>query len=529
MQSFFDRIIRWARPSGFKPVGLSALALAVILTLGMTSAQELAPDQTLDIVYIGADAGSLDPAFGSRMEEVWLIRNIHNGLVRMKSGSTDFQPDLAERWEVSDDGLEYTFYLRRGVQWHKGYGEFTAHDVKYSLERTADPATGSAHGANLRNEVASVDVIDDYTVRITLTQPFPAFLFRLNQGVLHGGIVNQKAIEEFGDDYGMNPIGTGPFMFEEYVPRERVVLVRNPDYYEGPATLERVIMHFVPEESIAVLGMQTGLYDFLGTSARDEAIVGQMTQQGILVNKSNKGAWIYMLLNTSDPALSDVRVRQAISHAIDREVVAEFLYGGFGTPLQTAVPEGFVGHAAEGVPGYEYDLDKARALLEEAGVSNLRLSIHNPALPVYEYLAVYLQDQLSQIGVQLDIDQRDVGAWVEVLYSGNLQMSILVASAYPDAHFVVQGLTAASAPPNSTNFTGMSYDALIEAARTETDPVRRDELYLELQQQIHEDVSLIPVINVFYPESRQPYVTGLEEPFDPLWGRWFYNVEILAH
>lgn len=529
MQVFFDRMVRWALPDGLKSRALPVLIVTLILAMGAGAAQDLAEDQTLDIVYIGADAGSLDPAFGSRMEEVWMIRNIYNGLVRMKSGSTDFEPDLAESWEVSDDGLVYTFHLRRGVQWHKGYGEFTAHDVKYSLERTANPETGSAHGANLRNEVEAVEVIDDYTVQIRLTQSFPAFLFRLNQGVLHGGMVNQQAVEEYGDDYGMNPIGTGPFQFEEYVPRERIVLVRNPDYYEGPATLERVVMHFVPEESVAVLGMQTGLYDFLGTSARDEAIVGQMERQGILVNKSNKGAWIFIQLNTTDPALSDVRVRQALSHAIDREVVAEFLYGGFGTPLHTAVPEGFVGHADEGVPIYEYDLDKARALIAEAGAQGLRLTLHNPALPVYEYLAVYLQDQLAQIGVTLEIDQRDVGAWVEVLYSGNLQMSILLPSAYPDAHFAVQSLTAASAPPSSTNFTGKSYDDLINAARTETDPELRAQLYLDLQRQINEDVSQIPVINVFYPESRQPYVTGLEETFDPLWGRWLYNVAILAH
>jgi len=207
--------------------------------------QETQTEQVITI-RISDEPEYLDPAFTSWIDAYRILNNINQGLLRFKTGTFEVEPDLAESWDISEDGTEWVFHLRKGVQWHKGFGEFTANDVKYSVERVLDPEVAS-RWQQYWSMIENVEVIDDYTVKITLTEASPVFTIWM-AGYRPAGLVCEKAVEEYGDEYFKNPIGTGPFMFESWTPGEEVVIVANPDYRDGPPKHHGSVDAIKPQE-----------------------------------------------------------------------------------------------------------------------------------------------------------------------------------------------------------------------------------------------------------------------------------------
>ena len=200
----------------------------ILLTLVLAS---IGFAQESELRWNASDWESMDPAYITLQQESAIAMNIYNGLVNWEYGSTEIVPDLAQSWDISEDGTVYTFHLRQGVMWQKDYGELTAQDVKFTFDRILNPAT-SAPLASTYSIINSVDIIDDYTVQFTLNEPYAPFLLLLVP-YKAGGIVNQQALKEFGDDYGLNPIGTGPFQWVEGDPRGEIVLEAFDNYYAG--------------------------------------------------------------------------------------------------------------------------------------------------------------------------------------------------------------------------------------------------------------------------------------------------------
>ncbi len=198
----------------------------------------------------------MDPAHIPGSPDYQIALNVFSGLVRYTVTALDVEPDLAERWRVSPNGQVYTFFLRKGVKFHHGFGEFTAKDVKYSFERILNPATRSRYRASMLI-VDTVDAVDPYTVRVTLKAPSASFL----AGVLAfrpGFIVSQRAVEQLGERFQFNPIGTGPFQFVSYTPRQELVLEAFPEYFRGASPIKRITWKVVPDENVAGLALQKG-------------------------------------------------------------------------------------------------------------------------------------------------------------------------------------------------------------------------------------------------------------------------------
>src|SRR5512139_4306927 len=225
---------------------LTLFLVLFIVAIGIHSPAS-AQEKVLREALKASDIRSLDPHYGTTTIDYACIDPMFNGLVRFKPQDINpekIEPDLAERWERSKDGLVWTFYRRKGVKFHKGYGELTAEDVKFSLEKAANKATSGFAGDYAA--LSKVEAVDKYTVRLTFTSVIPSVLGILTN--YHGGyIISKKAYEEKGDKFKFDPVGTGPFMLKEYIPKEKVEVVRHPDFFRGKSKLDRIECWCMPD------------------------------------------------------------------------------------------------------------------------------------------------------------------------------------------------------------------------------------------------------------------------------------------
>lgn len=482
------------------------LCLAVVLALAAGLTPAAAAEKVLRVAH-RQDVQSLDPQFGGTLSvEGPLTEMIFNGLVRFPVGTTDLEnmePDLAERWETSDDHRVWTFYLRRGVQFHHGFGELTADDVKFSLERNKTET--SPWRASYEN--VSVEVLDDYTVRVTLDEPDPFFLLSVNN--YRGGfIVSRKAVEHYGADFKLNPVGTGPFQFQSHTPRDRVELVRHEQYFRGAPAIERVEWLFMPEPGSRELALRRGsIHMALGEA--DELWLDALRRQGLQVSLVGPGVTYGAHLNLSNPALQDVRVRRAIMHAINRDEFLAMVGPSLAEAWTSPVPPGYFGHTDD-LTHYPYDPDRARALLREAGQENLTLRAIISENPDYRNTAILLQEQLRRVGIDLQLNVVDHTTFHRLIRQNESDIVVYSYSRPPVADVVLSQFFHSDAivgrPTAITNFINYDrIDDLIERARTA--PMEEQlALYAEAQRIIADDAVFAPLYYTLWNVVRQPSV-----------------------
>lgn len=469
---------------------------------------------------------SMDPAFTTSRTEIAIARNIFSGLVKYKYNSSDFEGDLAEDWEVSEDGTVYTFKLRQGVQFHHGYGEVTAEDVVFTFERIRDPEVGSRWAADLA-PIKSVEALDPYTVQITLHQPYPALLHLL-VGVRQGAIVSKKAVEEMGDEqFNLRPVGSGPYALTEWVQGVRIVLEANEDFYFGAPRIKRAVFKFMPDEDTAILAYQNGEANLINLPLIESQIQQLADHPGSTLSSVNRTGWIFLMLNTEHPILSDIRVRQAIAHAIDKQAIVDFVYAGYGKVLDSFIPEGYYGYTDD-VVKYEYDPEKAKQLLAEAGYPDgftFTIDLHHNWS--YQGPALAIRDQLSRVGITAELNITDEASWLTHVYSGASDASLYLPVRSPDPDIPLTQFIHSSSigtpdrpGPNATKYKAL--DDLIEEARYETDDARRQELYAQIQRKISEDVPVIPLS--MYPTlaAHTERLKGMPE-LDPIWDYYLFD------
>ena len=242
---------------------LVLVLLTTIVIAGLTLVSPVFAETVLKVGTLSNDANQLDPHVSTKSEDKILFPWIFNGLVCFKPGSADLkeiQPDLAESWTTSEDGLTWTFKLRKGVQFHAGYGELTAEDVVFSLQRAGDKDISTAYKNYV--DFASVTAPDKYTVVITLAKPIPSLLGMVTN--YHGGyILSKKAVEQLREEVKTHPIGTGPFAFSEYQSKRQVTLVANKDYFRGAPKIDKIIYRYLPDESSRELAFKNGELDLI--------------------------------------------------------------------------------------------------------------------------------------------------------------------------------------------------------------------------------------------------------------------------
>jgi peptide/nickel transport system substrate-binding protein len=494
-----------------RPLAVAAVAIVAVSVFGVVGCRGVTEESEKVLRWsYTSDIEGLDPHFTLRLPDFNIIMNMFNGLVRYKPGTTEILPDLAKRYEVSADGLTYTFWLNKGVQFHKGYGELTARDVKYSLERVKDPANKSPHGSLLK-DLREVEVVDDYTVKLHMELADPDFL----QSVLAwrpGYIVCEKAINELGDEWTLNAIGTGPYMLESHTSGEKVELVAFPEYFRGKPPIDRTIMQVIPDETVAMLALSKGELDFVIVRTTEAFVMAHQLANIETMETSSFGI-MKVMVNANNAPLDDVRIRQALSHALDREEIASVALQGRATAegIWSILPPGVWGHTEEGVPTYPYDPERARALLAEAGYpegQGLR-TFENIIRAAWATDAEITQGYWEKVGIKTNITVLDGAALTERANGQDF-----------DLYHLSQGRTTPNqymrdfAAADTPQVCNTNVNDLYLAQKNEPDAVKRRATLEQMQRQMAEDLYQIPIYRLFNTTAFSPRVTGVT---DNLW------------
>ena len=500
------------------PVGVSIALLASACGGGDTAAPAPAPGAT-DApsteepvaggtlrVRIGGDVAGFDPASIFQIENQSVAGHVFNGLLRYDEATNEILPDLATDFSVSDDGLIYTFNLRQGVQFHDGFGELKASDVVFHYERLKNPDTGSRYAA----QVAIIDSIvaeGDYTVVFNLASPNANFVHTVS-AFNQGWIVSEAAVLERGDDFNLNPVGTGPFAIDTDIPGESISLVAFEDYFGGRASLDSVVFVVIPDETTAEVALVNGEIDAIFGLSSPDVVDRLRAGEGVTVHQRTASFVNNLVLNISRPPLDDVRVRQAIAHGINRKAIQDDYFRGLRGSADSWLTEAFQ-EFTDDLEKYPYDPERARELLEEAGAVGFTFEITGPALVPYSEQVVFVKNDLDAIGINtvLNIVERaDYGA---LRASGNIMASVTSVTGPPNPENPLVTLFAsASAPPGMNHGAYSAVDDLLATARGITDPTARAAAYAEIQQVVSRDIPAIPMYSYQLATATRAGVEG---------------------
>lgn len=484
-----------------------SLALLVMLLAALGGAAASAQGGTVRIATSLAQ-NSLAPGEATGLPDAAVIRTMFEGLVGFTDGS--LTGELADSWEPNDDATAYTFHLRKGVTFHDGT-PFNAQAVKDYYDWVMDPNSIAARARGLLAAMTSVDVVDEYTVRINLNGPNGAFVFLL--ATSNARIASPASVAEYGAELTRHPVGTGPFRFVSWSEGQNVIVERNPDYWGEPAKVERIEFVVVTNAATRVAMLQSGEVQYI------EALPPQLVPtieatQGLEVIAQPTNFLRILQLNTTKAPFDDVRVRQALNYAVDKQVLANVAYNGFATVMTAPIPASAFGHADQ--PAYGYDPERARSLLAEAGYSNgFTFTVLTFTGDEYRMAGQVLQQMFSQVGVTMVLDQQERGALVDQIFlpmeENPTEAALVGASASTgDADLALTtSFARQSFPPASNNWSFFSDDRvedLIVAGRTSGDPNARLAAYAEAEAIIWEQA---PWVFLVSPDSIAGRAVGL--------------------
>jgi ABC-type transport system substrate-binding protein len=436
------------------------------------------------VIAWGTDAVRLDPADMTDNPSETVLRHIMDGLVEFDE-QLNKNPCLAKSWEISEDGTVYTFHLREGIKFHDGT-PFNAEAVAFNFNRII--TQNLRRTALFQPYIDSVTAVDEYTVVFKLKAPFGAFLNHLAHGAAL--IQSPTAIQTWGAEVGKHPVGTGPFKFVEWVPGDHITLEANPDYWRGRPYLDRIIFQVVPEASTRVFRLESG-EAHIATRIPPTEVPRLKANPNIEVLVRQTLRVIYIGMNNQKPPFNDVRVRQAVNYAIDKELLCQSILGGYADPADSPLAPLTWGYYSTG--GYPYDPEKAKALLAEAGYPNgFEATLYTPKgryLMDYE-TALAVQAMLAEVGIRVRVQVMEWAAYLSMLERREQEMFLLGwAPSTADGDWVLRPLFhSANWSPRDNNalYANPEVDALIEQGMRAMGEARY-ELYKKAQEIIVRD------------------------------------------
>ena len=438
-------------------------------------------------VGLQADPAELDPGL-TQLTAAWhVIEHVYEGLVAV-SPSLEPVPALAESWEISADGITYTFHLRTGVKFHNGR-EFVADDVKYSFERVIDPATASPNASEFAS-VSKIEVADPATVVITLKTADSSFMAKIMGNAAM--IVPKEEVEKTGD-LMQTMVGTGPFKFVEYIPNSSVKLEKNADYWlEGRPYLDGLELQVITEATSRTAALVQGSVDFIEYAPVQDIPTFKKNDALVVTGDQNTNIR-YAALNISRTPFDKLEVRQAISMVVDRKPIIDAAVFGYGTATNVIFPETYWAGIKSEIPAV--DVEGAKALLEKAGVAGFKCKIQSWAS--YAFLsnaAVVMQEQLKQIGIEAELDLQENATYLDNYFKGEYDISVTGTSAYVDPNDVLFANFGTGESNNGMKYSNPEVDKLLADGIAETEQSKRAEIYGQLQEILLKD---LPWINLF--------------------------------
>ncbi|MBV9896565.1 MAG: ABC transporter substrate-binding protein [Chloroflexi bacterium] len=436
-------------------------------------------------IVIGKDqeAPGLDPAKNPAQAATRVFDLMYSRLTRLDAQMRP-QPDLAEKWDISPDGKTYTFHLRQGVKFHNGR-DLTSADVKYTYERILNPDTASI-AKSFFDPIDHIDTPDPSTVTVVLKAPNTPFL--VNTAATWAGIVAKEVVDANNGDLNKVDAGSGPFMLQEWTPDTRTVLVRNPNYYiPGQPAADKITFQIMPDENARIAALRTGNIQFTVLSA-----AGFDTLKSDSSVKAVEGptlSYAYLGMNVSRAPFDKPEVRQAISYAVDRNEIINSVFRGHAR-LTGPVPSAMSDWAIDvsSVDTYAPNLDKAKQLMADAGVSNVKTTMIAMSTLSYQVdAAQVIRSQLLKIGIDAEVQPQDVGVYVDNWKKKNMDLMVggNGSGTNPDRAVCFFFCTDGSA--NVWNYSNPAVDSDGAEGRTATDQAAAKSLYTDAQKQIIAD------------------------------------------
>ncbi|MBP0598922.1 ABC transporter substrate-binding protein [Herbaspirillum sp. LeCh32-8] len=528
----------------FKHIKSRALlaAGAFILSAAATLAHAATPGGTLTAI-LQPEPVILTSALNTASPTGFFSANVFDGLVEYDN---DFKlrPALAERWEVSKDSKTLTFHLRHGVKWHDGK-PFTSADVKWTLENVWK----KIHPRNqiLLGKVTSTDTPDDYTVVIHFSEPSLAVLSSLNS---NGAQVLPKHLYEGTDilnnPYNNKPVGTGPFVFKEWSRGNYITLERNPDYWDkGKPYLDKIVFKIIPDAGARAAALEKGEVQYAPFSPVPLKDAERLAKLPTLKLETRGydwiSPWLLVDINLDKPYFKDVRVRQALAYAIDRNAFNKVVWYGFGKPATSPVVSTLKQFYTADTPQYGFDPKKAEALLDEAGLKRgadgTRLRINLDYLPYgddFKRSGEFIRNSLKRVGIEVSVRAQDTPTFTKRVYGDrDFDLSVIWLAGFADP---LVGVTRAywsdsvgkNIPwTNGAGYRNAEADKLIEQAQGAPVQADRVALFKKFQQRVQTDLPSLPLLELHFftlhASNLKDTVAGVDQIYSSLKNAWFDN------
>lgn len=447
-----------------------------------------------------------------------ISKNVFETLITYEKNGTDVVPKLAKEWTTSDDGKVWTFKLQEDVKFHDGT-DFNADAVVYNFNRMMDKEHPQHQGdfsifnRTFKGVIQEVKAVDSHTVEFTLTAANATFL--PNLGITTFGIISPAALKEYGENIKDHPVGTGPFKFQEWKPNDSIILVKNDKYWVADLPkLDKLMFKVIPDNSARLTALKNGEIDLMdGINQSDLSSVEQNAK--LQVFKRPAGSLGYLTFNLAKPPYDQVKVRQAINHAINKKGIIDAFYGSVAKPAKNMMPPFIWGYNNE-IEGYDYNPEKAKKLLAEAGFPNgfetefSIMSTDRSYLPQPTKVAEAIKSDLAKVGIDVKISNYEWATYLnkilvkaEFSFAGIGRIS---ENGDPD-NFLFTMLSSESVQ-NRSGYKNERVDELLRKAQTTLDKTERTNLYKEVQQLVIEDAPTIPLAYVETPLAGGTYVKG---------------------
>jgi len=459
---------------------------------------------------MAADPGTMNPIFAGSVAEVQLARVLFNGLARLNPETFVPEPMLATSWESTDDAMEYTFHLRDGVKWHDGQ-PFTADDVKFTMDKIMDPELATRPGRSF-TALESTEVVDASTVKFIMKTPFPAFVSYLAYNVQIAPKHLLEGVEDLQNNTAFNtdkPIGTGAFRLVENVKGDHITLEANPDFFLGPPKLDRVIFKLLPDANTQIAQLKTGEIDLI---PRLDVSVAPSVEgtPGVRLDTGVTAQFWALHLNHDFPPFTDVRVRQAMAYAIDREALVSDVLHGQGQVAAGPIAPILKSAYNPDVEPYPYDPERSKELLEEAGWTDtdgdgildkdgepFRFTLQVlKGFPVAEQVSAILEQEFKALGMDVTQQAYDLASFItdvrDTRSGPNMSQAYVVfmfLAPEPDDIWSYFHSSNAEAGSNFNVYRNPDADRLLDLARTSVDPEERRQAFFDVQQLLHDDVA----------------------------------------
>lgn len=530
---------------------MKTLTKLSLITLALASTKAFAAPKTF-IYCLEASPTYMNPVFASDGGTFDAIgQTIFNRLVDFEEGTTNVVPALAEKWDVAEDGLSYTFYLRKGVKFHttkdfKPSRDFNANDVLFSFNRQLDPnhpyhkVSGGNYeyflGMDMQNIIDKVEKLDDYTVKISLKVPNAPFVANLAMdfaSIYSAEYADQLLKTGTPEKLDHNPVGTGPFQFVDYQKDSQVRYKAFDQYFAGKAKIDRLVFSITPDASVRMAKLQKGECHAapypnpadLDTLKKDPNIE-MMTQAGLNIG--------YLHFNTQKKPFDNVKVRQALNYAINKDAIITSVYQGSGEKAKNPIPPTMWSYN-DAVQDYDYNPEKAKALLKEAGLEKgfetdlWAMPVSRPYNPNARRMAELIQEDWKKVGVNAQITSYEWGEYIKRQRNGEHQTGMMGwngDNGDPDNFLnTLLSCAAVNQGSNYAKFCNQDFDKLVNDAVQTTDKAKRTKLYQQAQVLFKEQAPWVTIAHstTYFPIRKE--VTGYK--LSPFSLHNFYNVDIV--